>query len=140
MRAGSVAMRGLTSAALVGFAVMHLKIAGQYRGIGRHPVSLSDQFYLQAAIAFLLAAALLARPRRLVWLASAAFAAGSLAVLVYSRYRTIPVYGFPGGFQEGWDADEAKPVAWIEGIALALSLAGVLKATRSPEASIHRSA
>jgi hypothetical protein len=125
--AGSVALRTLTSAALAGFAILHLKIAGQYRGIGSHPLSLGDQFYLQAAVAFLLAAALWVRPTRLVWFASAAFAAGSLAVLVYSRYRTIPVYGFPGGFQEGWDVADAKPVAWLEGIALALSLAAVVR-------------
>jgi hypothetical protein len=122
-----MAMRGLTSAALGGFAVLHLRIAGEHSGIGRHPLSLSDQFYLQAALAFLLVAALWIRPRRLVWLASATFAAGSLAVLVYSRYRTIPVYGFPGGFQEGWNSDGAEPVAWLEGIALALSLAGAIR-------------
>jgi hypothetical protein len=130
--------------ALVGFASLHLKIASQYRGIGRHPLSLSDQFYLQAAGAFLLAAALLVRPRRLVWLASAAFAAGSLAVLVYSRYRMIPVYGFPGGFREGWDVADAKPVAWLEGITIMLSLTAVvgrLAASASPgwgSRAVHR--
>jgi hypothetical protein len=125
-----VVLRSLTSAALAGFAVLHLKIAGPHRGIGRHPLSMSDQFYLQAAAGLLLAAAVLLRPRRLVWLASAAFAAGSLAVLVYSRYRTIPVYGLPGGFQESWGDADAKPVAWLEGLALVLSLAGLVPPRR----------
>ena len=103
----SLIQRILTGVALVGIAVVHLKIAGNYTSVGTHPLALSDQFYAQAAIAFVLTAALLIRPHLLVWLAAAGFAAGSLAVLVYSRYKTIPIYGFPSGFQESWSVEGA---------------------------------
>jgi hypothetical protein len=120
----SVILRVLTGAALVGIAVVHLGIAGNYRAVGKHPLALSDQFYVQAAVACVLAAALLVRPQPLVWLASVLFAAGSLAVLVYSRYLTLPTYGLPSGFRETWAAKGAESAAWLEGIALALSLVG----------------
>ncbi|MCW2601352.1 MAG: Membrane protein [Frankiales bacterium] len=121
---GSVVLRVLTGAALVGVAVVHLRIAGTYSGLGNHPVSLGDQFYAQAAIAFVLTAVLLVRPRLLVWVAAALFAAGSLAVLVYSRYRTIPIPGVPGGFQESWAAPSAKLAAAFETAALVFALLG----------------
>jgi hypothetical protein len=121
----STALRALTGAALVGVAVVHLRIAGNYAGLGKHPLALSDQFYAQAVIAFALTAALLVRPHLLVWLAAAAFALGSLAVLVYSRQRCLPVYGFDGCFQESWAVQGAKAAAWFEGAALLLALAGV---------------
>ena len=126
----SVIMRLVTGAALVGIAVVHLQITGDHRGIGAQPLSLNDQFYLQAATAVLLTVALLKTPHLLVWLTCAVFASGSLAVLVYSRYKTIPVYGFPGGFQESWSTRGAKAAAWFEGLALALSLAGAALARR----------
>ena len=123
----SLILRILTGAALVGVAVVHLKIAGTYTAVGKHPLALSDQFYLQAAMAFVLTAALLIRPHLLVWLAAAGFAAGSLAVLVYSRYKTIPIYGFPPGFQESWSVEGAKPAAYFEGAALVLAGVGALR-------------
>lgn len=120
----SAILRVLTGAALVGIAVVHLRIAHNYTGLGDHPLSLGDQFYAQAGIAFLLTAALLVRPHLLVWLAAAGFAAGSLAVLVYSRYRSIPILGVPGGFQEPWAASGAKPAAWFEAASLVLAMLG----------------
>jgi multisubunit Na+/H+ antiporter MnhC subunit len=117
-------LRVLTALALVGVAVVHLDIADGYAELGKHPLSLGDQFYAQSAIAILLAIALLVKPHFVIWFATAGFALGSLAVLVYSRYKTIPIYGFPGGFTETWDAKGAKPAAWFEGAALLLSLVG----------------
>jgi hypothetical protein len=128
---GSVVLRVLTGAALVGVAVVHLRLAGTYDALGDHPFSLGDQFRAQAVIALVLTAALLARPHLLVWLAAALFAAGSLAVLVYSRYRTIPVPGVPGGFQESWSAPDAKLAAGYETAALVLALLGATLTRRS---------
>ena len=119
-----ILLRLLTAAALVGVAVVHLRIAHTYAPLGKHPLSLGDQFYAQAVVGLLLALAVLVRPHLLVWAACAAFALGSLAVLVYSRYRALPVYGFPGGFQETWDVSGAKPAAAFESAALLLSLVG----------------
>lgn len=121
----SLILRLLTAVALAGVAAVHLDIAGTYTSIGKHPLALSDQFYAQSAVAIVLALALLVRPHLLVWLASAGFAAGSLAVLVYSRYKTIPVYGFGPGFSETWDAKGAKLAAGFESAALLLSLIGL---------------
>lgn len=131
----SLILRALTAAALVGVAVVHLVIADNYPGLGKHPLSLSDQFYAQAVAAFLIAAALLVRPHLLVWLASAGFAAVSLAVLVYSRYKTIPIYGLSGGFQDSWRAEGAKAAAYFEGAALLLSAIGAALAYRPFAAS-----
>jgi hypothetical protein len=117
-------LRVLTALALVGVAVVHLRIADNYAGIGKHPLALADQFYAQAATAILLGLVLLVRPHLLVWLAAAGFAAVSLAVLVYSRYRTIPVYGFPPGFVESWEVEGAKLAGGFESAALLLSAAG----------------
>jgi hypothetical protein len=124
----STALRALTGAALVGVAVVHLRIAGSYAGLGRHPLALSDQFYAQAAVALVLTAALLVRPHLIVWLTATGFALGSLAVLVYSRYRCLPLYGFDGCFQESWSVQGAKAAAWFEGAALVLALTGAVLA------------
>lgn len=126
----SLLLRVLTALALLGVAVVHLDIAGNYTSVGKHPLALSDQFYVEAASAILLAAALLIRPHLLVWLATVGFLIGALGVLVYSRYRTIPIYGFPPGFMESWSVKGAKPAAWFEGAGLVLSLIGVALAYR----------
>ena len=119
-----IAVRLLTALALVGVAVVHLRIAHSYTAVGDHPLALGDQFYAQSVIALLLAVAVLVRPAGLVWVACALFATGSLAVLVYSRYHSLPVPGFPGGFQESWDVEGAKQAAAFESAALLLSLIG----------------
>jgi hypothetical protein len=119
-----ILLRALAALALVGVAVVHLRIAHSYTPIGTHPLSIGDQFSAQAVLALALALALLVRPHLLVWAACAVFALGSLGVLVYSRYRALPVYGFPGGFQETWDVSGAKPAAAFESAALLLSLLG----------------
>jgi hypothetical protein len=126
----SLLLRVLAALTLIGVAVVHLDIAGDYQPLGKHPLSLGDQFYAQGVVAILLALALLVKPHLLVWLAAAGFAAGSLAVLVYSRYKTIPVYGLPGGFSESWSTKGAKPAAWFEGAALLLTLAGSALSSR----------
>jgi hypothetical protein len=120
----SLIVRVLTALALLGVAIVHLDIAGNYDGVGKHPLSLSDQFYAQSVIAILLAVALLVKPHLLVWLAAIGFAVGSLAVLVYSRYNTLPIYGFPPGFQETWMAKGAKQAAVFESAAIILAGAG----------------
>jgi hypothetical protein len=134
----TLALRVLTALALIGVAVVHLDIAGDYVPLGKHPLSLGDQFRAQGVIAILLAVALVVKPHLLVWLAAAGFAAGSLAVLVYSRYKTIPIYGLPGGFTETWDAKGAKLAAGFESAALLLSVIGTapgLKALRQARSS-----
>ncbi len=125
-----LALRILAALALVGVAVVHLKIAGNYKGVGKDPLSLPDQFYAQSVIALLLAVALVVAPRQAVWGATALFGLGSLGVLVYSRYKTIPIYGFPPGFQENWHAEGAKLAAVFEGAVLALSFVGLAVTSR----------
>ncbi|MCU1587843.1 MAG: hypothetical protein JWN31_1336 [Frankiales bacterium] len=127
----SLALRVLTALALVGVAVVHLSIAKNYVDVGKHPLALSDQFYVQAASAILIGLALVIRPHLLVWLAALGFAFVSLAVLVYSRSHTIPVYGFPPGFQESWDVRGAKPAAYFETAALVLSAVGAALSLRA---------
>lgn len=109
---------------MIGIAAVHLNIAGDYKGVGKNPLSLSDQFYAQAVIALLLALALIVKPHLLVWLAAAVFGIGSIALLIYSRYQTLPVYGFPPGFQETWMAKGSKLAAIFEGLAIVFAVAG----------------
>src|SRR3954453_12204939 len=127
-----IALRSLTALALVGVAVVHLRIAHSYTPIGKHPLSIGDQFYAQAVLAFLLAAAVLVRPVLLGWAATGLFGICSLAVLVYSRYHALPVYGYPGGFQESWAVRGAKPAAWLERAAIVASLLGAAASLRRP--------
>jgi hypothetical protein len=117
-------LRLLTAAALVGVAVVHLRIAGNYDGLGSHPLALSDQFYAQAAGGILLAIALIVRPHPLVWLGAVGFAVASLAGLIYSRYKCLPIYGFDGCFTESWGVEGAKPAAYFEVAALVFGAAG----------------
>ena len=126
----SLILRVLTGLALLGVAIVHLDIASTYQEVGKHPLALSDQFYAQSAIALVLAVALIVKPHLLVWLAAVGFGVGSLAVLVYSRYETIPIYGFPPGFQETWMAKGAQQAAVFEGAAIVLALAGAALARR----------
>jgi hypothetical protein len=127
----SLLLRVLTGAALLVVAGVHVAIAPDYSGIGKHPFALGDQFYVQSVIAVVLTIALFVRPHLLVWLATAGFAAGSLAVLVYSRYKTIPIPGFPPGFMETWDARGARLSAWAEGAALVLATVGAALALKA---------
>lgn len=119
-------LRVLTAVALVGVAVVHLRIASDYVGLGSRPLSLGDQFYAQSAAALALAVALLVRPHRLVWLATVLFSLASLGALVYSRYKCLPVPGFDGCFQETWEADGAKPALVFEVATLVGSAAALL--------------
>ena len=107
-------LRILTALGLLGIAVVHLDIASSYAGIGSHPLSLSDQFYAQGAAAIALAVAVVAWPHRLVSMAIVGFAVASLAGLIYSRYRCLPLYGFHGCFQETWSVRGAKYALFFE--------------------------
>ena len=148
-------LRVVGALALLTVAVVHLDKAPDYVGLGTRPLSLSDQFYAQSAAAVLLALGLLALPRLVarlgrrgrlgavvvpvvVWGAAAGLAAVSLAALLYSRYRPLPIPGLPGGFQEGWDvpgdlfgvAEYGSAVASgvAEAVLLVVALAGLARA------------
>ena len=122
----ALGIRILAALALALNAAVHLKLADDYTAVGSRPLSLGDQFYAQSAVAVVLALALLIRPHVLVWLATAAFSAVSLAALVVSRYTPIPVPGLDGGWQEAW-TDDARFAATVETIALVLALVGVVR-------------
>jgi hypothetical protein len=130
-------LRIATAAALGVVAFAHLDVADTYTAIGDRPLSLGDQFYAQSAVAIALGVVLLALAARplprldaLVWAATAAFGAVSLGALVYSRYNTIPVPGFEGGFSETWEAPRAVLSAWSEGVVIVLALLGLVLALR----------
>lgn len=120
----SLILRLLAAAALAGIAVVHLRIAGNYQGLGKHPLALNDQFYAQGTAAIAIAVTLLVKPHLLVWLAALGFTVASFAGLIYSRYKCLPIYGFDGCFQESWTVEGAKPAAWFESASLVLTTAG----------------
>ncbi|MCU1594130.1 MAG: hypothetical protein JWO12_1522 [Frankiales bacterium] len=120
----TLVLRVLAALSLVGVAFVHLKIAGNYDGLGKDPLALDDQFYVQAAVAILLAVALVVKPHLLVWLAAVGFAVASMAGLIYSRYKCLPIYGFDGCFQETWSVEGAKLAITAEIATLVFAGAG----------------
>lgn len=137
----TLVVRAVTVVALGLVAYYHLDLASTYTLIGDRPFSLGDQFYAQSAAAILLAVAVLAplaveRLRatvlsQLVWLGIALFAVVSLVPLVYSRYNPLPIKGFPGGWQETWDATHAVQTAWVESVLVVVALAGLVLERRA---------
>lgn len=125
----------LTAVALAVVALVHLDLAPRYASIGSP--SLGAQFRAQAVVAGLLALVLLVRPRAAAWAVTAAFGAASLAALVWSRYRDLPVPGFDGGFRETWEAEGAVTSAVAEAAVVVLALAGLALALRHRRRS-HR--
>ena len=127
------ALAVLTAAGLAAIAVIHLLIAKNYVDLGSKPFSLGDQFYVQAAGGLALAVGLvvmlvrpLGRLEMLLWLSALGFGVVSLAFLVYSRYKAIPVPGLPGGFQESWSAPKAVAAAVAESFTILVAGAGLL--------------
>ena len=125
-------VRVLLSVALAVVAIVHLKISSNYADIGS-PLSLRGQFVLQGIGGLVLAAAVLVplvrslgRLDRLVWLAALGFGAVSLGPLVYSRYKPLPIPGFPKpGFQETWEVEGAVLSAFAESAVIVLALVGL---------------
>lgn len=123
-------LRGLTAFALVVSGVIHLQLAPNYpAGLWFHQ---ETAFRVQAVVVFVLAAAVLLVPRarRLIWLACAAVALGSLSALLLSRYFNVMGY-LPGLINEHLWFFKKDVVALVEGIAIVTSLAGVALAGTS---------
>lgn len=125
-------VRVLLALALAVVAIVHLKISPNYADIGS-PLSLRGQFVLQGIGGLVLAAAVLVplvrslgRLDPLVWLASLGYGVVSLGPLVYSRYKPLPIPGFPEpGFQETWEAEGAVLSAVSESAVIVLALVGL---------------
>lgn len=114
-------MRGITAGGLAVSAVLHLRLAHDYPA--GSPISQGAAFRVQAVLALLAAAAVLAAPagRRLVWALAGLLAGGSLAALLLARYwagtRHLPVLQY----EPAWYRDKD----WTA-VAEALATAGAL--------------
>src|SRR3954453_11518186 len=92
----NLAMRGLAIAVAVCLAIdayVHLSDATDYGSVRTSVLSQADLFRIQAVLAIVLAMALLVRPRRWVWAASALLLAGAAFAVVLCTYVDVGQLG-----------------------------------------------
>ena len=125
----SRALGALAAAALLGTAYVHVDLAGGYDAIGTQ-ITQGDLFRAQAVAATAAALWLLLRPTRLGWLLAALVAAASLAAVVATVYIAVPALGpLPPLHEPIWYPEKAW-AAVAAGLALLLSLPGLLVGRR----------
>src|SRR3954447_21446526 len=105
-RAGLVSwlLRGLTAAGLLVDAYVHARLVGRYApNQGTAALSQGDLFRVEAAVAVLAAAALLAFDRRTTWLLAFFVSASALSGLLLYRYHDPGFLGpLPDMYEPIW--------------------------------------
>lgn len=123
--------RATVVAGLAAVAVVHWRLAPARDLIGE-VFTQGDLFRLQAVIAAVLAAAVLARPSLPVWGAAASLGGLSLLAVVATTYVAVPAAGpFPRMFEPVWYADKLVAAA-AAGLVLASSCVGLVLAEAVP--------
>lgn len=118
-------------------AYVHLSDAPDYAAVRTSVLSEAMLFRVEGVVAAVVAAALLLRPRPLVWAAAATtLAAGLAAVLVYTYVDVGRVGPLPDMYEPSWVLPGKTLSAWAEGIGAVLALAGlaVVTSTRGRQA------
>src|SRR3954449_12834381 len=112
-------------------AYVHLSDASDYTSVKTSVLSQADLFRIQAVLAIVLALALLARPRRWVWAASALLLAGAAFAVVLYTYVDVGQLGpVPDMYEPTWALPGKVASAWAEGIGACLAVAGLVLASR----------
>jgi hypothetical protein len=124
------ALRAGTAAALIIDAVVHLQDAHFYGPNAGSLINQGQLFRVQALVALVVAVAVLAVPRRLVWVVAFLVAASAFAaVVVYTYINVSPVAGLPNMYEPSWGPPGKMVSAIAEGAGALLALGGLGWAT-----------
>ncbi len=119
-------LRVLTAAALIVDAVVHLKDARFYDGSTTALLSQGQLFRVQAGVAIVVAVAILAWPRRLVWVIAFLVAASAVtAVVLYTYVNVGSLAGLPNMHEPSWGPPGKALSAIAEGAGALLALGGL---------------
>jgi hypothetical protein len=119
-------LRVLTAAALITDAVVHLKDARFYDASTTALLSQGQLFRVQAGVAIVVAVAILAWPRRLVWAIAFLVAASALgAVVLYTYVNVGSLAGLPNMYEPSWGPPGKALSAIAEGAGALLALGGL---------------
>lgn len=124
-------LRGLTAAALVVTAVIHLQLAPGYQQVPHDGIGQGTLFRFQAVASVAASLYVLVRGTRPAYLMAAVIALSALAAVLITRYVPLPAIGpFPSMYEPAWyPAKTLSAVA--EGLAAALACAGYLLLSRA---------
>jgi hypothetical protein len=119
-------LRVLTAAALIVDAVVHLKDARFYDASTTALLSQGQLFRVQAGVAIVVAVAILAWPRRVVWAIAFLVAASAVgAVVLYTYVNVGSLAGLPNMYEPSWGPPGKALSAIAEGAGALLALGGL---------------
>ena len=119
-------LRVLTAAALITDAVVHLKDARFYDASTTALLSQGQLFRIQAGVAIVVAVAILAWPRRLVWAIAFLVAASAVgAVVLYTYVNVGSLAGLPDMYEPSWGPPGKALSAIVEGAGALFALGGL---------------
>jgi hypothetical protein len=128
-----------TAGALLTDAVVHLQDAHAYDPVRTSLLSQGELFRVEAVVAILVAAAVLVRPRLVVWTLALAVLSGGLGAVLLYRYVDVGRIGpVPNMYEPTWQSPGKLLSAYAEGAGAVLAAAGcllVMRATSRAKAS-----
>jgi hypothetical protein len=129
------------AAALAVDAYVHLHDAPLYTPVASSTVSQATLFRIEAGAAIVVAVALLAWPRPLVWALALVVTAGGVgAVLLYTHVDVGQIAFLPNMYEPTWNLPGKLTSAWFEGVGAALAACGLAWSIRgrAPSRGTHR--
>jgi hypothetical protein len=118
-------LRGCTAAALIIDAVVHWRDAPFY-DVAALALSQGQLFRIQAVVAIVVAVAVLAWPRRLVWVIAFLVAASAVSAVVLYTYVNVGSLAFlPDMYEPSWGPPGKLLSAVAEGAGALFALAGL---------------
>jgi hypothetical protein len=110
----AVALRILAAACLGVSAWIHFHLADRYATVPHDVIGQDDLFYIQAAVAAVVALWLLVTGRRFAWWAAALVGASSLGAVLLYRYVDVGALGpLPNMNDASWEPSPDKAVSAI---------------------------
>lgn len=126
-RADQLALRLLTTAALVTDAIVHIRLAHRYDLNVEGGLSQGDLFRIEAGVAVLVAALLLLVANRIMWAVALVVAASAAGAVLVSTYADIGSIGpVPDMFEPFWYPSKVI-AALAEGIGTLTALVGLVR-------------
>lgn len=132
-----IVLRLLVAATLVVDAVIHFRLAPGYQLANPGGIGQGNLFYLESAVAVIVAAYVVIRGSRLAYLAALIVAGSALAAVVLSTAVALPAIGpIPAMYEPVWYFEKTLS-AVAEGLGVVLSIVGltVIRRTVSSRAA-----